>query len=113
MSRVVGCDGCYVASAHVAPAKRAAPLPSYGASLPPPRLHAANYRRLLGDRHWPHATPFPTVVGYLPCPALALRTNKAGLIVGVPPDVEARAVARLPGEAWLTSGELGVAQLKP
>ena len=68
----------------------------------------ANYRRLLGDRHWPHDTPFGVVAAAVPCPLLALRTCKAGLVVGVPPDVEARAAARH-GD-WLTSGGYGVAQ---
>ena len=69
----------------------------------------ANYRRLLGDRHWQHATPFSTAVAYLPCPALALRTNKSGVVVGIPPEVEARAAAA--SSDWLTTGSYGVAQL--
>ena len=74
----------------------------------------ANYRRLLGDRHWPHFTPFNLVVGaYAPCPLLALRTCKAGLIVGVSPELEARARALPEGggsDAWLVSGYFGLAQ---
>ena len=70
----------------------------------------ANYRRLLGDRHWPHATPFQAVVGaYTPCPLLALRTCKAGLVVGVGEGEEERAKAARP-EDWLTCGVFGVAQ---
>ena len=38
----------------------------------------ANYRRLLGDRHWDFSAPFEQVVGaYFPCPVCALRTLKA------------------------------------
>jgi hypothetical protein len=35
----------------------------------------ANYRRLIGDAHWPYSTPFGAAVGFFaPCPLLALRT---------------------------------------
>ena len=34
----------------------------------------ANYRRLLGDRHWDFTTPFAQAVGSVPAPLLALRT---------------------------------------
>jgi uncharacterized protein with ATP-grasp and redox domains len=71
----------------------------------------ANYRRLLGDRHWPHGAPFQEVVGgYAPCALLALRTCKAGLVVGLPPEREREAAAMRPGD-WLTCGVFGVAQL--
>jgi hypothetical protein len=71
----------------------------------------ANYRRLLGDLHWPHATPFEAVVGaYAPCPVLALRTCKCGLAVGVSEAQEARARAASPSD-WLTSGRFGLIQL--
>jgi hypothetical protein len=80
----------------------------------------ANYRRLLGDRHWPHDTPFQSVVGaYTPCPLLALRTCKAGLIVGVSQELESRARAIHEGrdgggidasDEWLVTGYFGVAQ---
>jgi uncharacterized protein with ATP-grasp and redox domains len=68
----------------------------------------ANYRRLLGDRHWPHDTPFDFIVGaYAPCPILALRTLKAGLIAGLPREVEARVAG---ADDWLVSGRYGVMQ---
>jgi hypothetical protein len=71
----------------------------------------ANYRRLLGDAHWPHATPFARVVGgHAPAPVLALRTCKAGLVVGLAPEAAARAAAERPAD-WLTSGTFAVAQL--
>eukprot|EP00301_Raphidiophrys_heterophryoidea_P002157 c11007_g1_i1.p1 GENE.c11007_g1_i1~~c11007_g1_i1.p1 ORF type:complete len:237 (+),score=66.27 c11007_g1_i1:607-1317(+) len=74
----------------------------------------ANYRRLLGDLHWAHNTPFDHVCGYFPCALLVLRTNKSGVIVGVPDDVaRSRALSRFPGEAWLTNGVLGMVQFKP
>ena len=70
----------------------------------------ANYRRLLGDRHWRHDTPFAHVTAYFPCSLLALRTCKAGLAVGVTPQAEAAAAARHPTD-WLVSGRYGLIQL--
>ena len=70
----------------------------------------ANYRRLLGDAHWPYSTPFGAAVGFFaPCPLLALRTLKAGCGVGVPVEAATRAAAL--DEHWRTSGRFGVAQL--
>jgi hypothetical protein len=37
----------------------------------------ANYRRLLGDAHWPPTTPFARATRYFPAPLVALRTLKA------------------------------------
>lgn len=71
----------------------------------------ASYRRIVGDRHWPHSTPFAHVVSYFPCPVLALRTCKAGVLVGVSPEAEARA-ARADPSNWLVSGKYGLVQLK-
>ena len=45
----------------------------------------ANYRRLLGDAHWPHETPFADVVSYFPAPVVALRTFKSEVAVGLAP----------------------------
>jgi hypothetical protein len=71
----------------------------------------ANYRRLLGDLHWPYATGFGGLVGgYAPCPVLALRTCKCGLAVGIAPGAQARAEASS-REDWLTSGKYGLVQL--
>jgi uncharacterized protein with ATP-grasp and redox domains len=71
-----------------------------------------NYRRLLGDRHWAHETPFHLVVGsYAPCPFLALRTCKAGIVVGVSTEVELRArKASSGGDDWLINGHFGLIQ---
>jgi hypothetical protein len=46
----------------------------------------ANYRRLLGDRHWPIDLPFDKVVNYLPCPVFALSTLKSEIAVGIDPE---------------------------
>jgi hypothetical protein len=68
----------------------------------------ANYRRLLGDRHWPIDLPFSSVVDYLPCPVLALRTLKSEIAVGVAP-------ARIPtGDPdWMINGRWGLIEFSP
>ena len=71
----------------------------------------ANYRRLVGDRHWPYHTPFPEVVDYLPVPAVALRTLKAEVAVGLPPDTVARVQKEDP--RWMVNGRWGVIQHAP
>lgn len=69
----------------------------------------ANYRRLLGDRHWPYTTPFAEVVTYLPAPLVALRTCKSEVIVGLEP----KQIERLEAQEadWITNGHWGVIQL--
>lgn len=70
----------------------------------------ANYRRILGDRHWPHATPFAEAAAYFPAPLLALRTCKSGIAVGIDEAIEAATKAR---EAdFLLTSRYGVIQLK-
>ena len=46
----------------------------------------ANYRRLIGDRHWDPTTPFEDVASYFPTSVVSLRTTKAELIVGMSPE---------------------------
>jgi uncharacterized protein with ATP-grasp and redox domains len=71
----------------------------------------ANYRRLLGDRHWPHSTSFATIMQrYWPTSVAALRTCKSAIIVGVEVDAEAAAASADP-DGWLTAGKNGVIQL--
>jgi hypothetical protein len=69
-----------------------------------------NYRRLVADRPWHSAdgAAFDDVVDF-PVPVVALRTLKAEVMVGAPPDRVAAAIARDP--AWLVSGRFGVVQL--
>lgn len=83
-----------------------------GSSFRVPRspCSAANYRRLVGDRAWPAATPFADVVRSLPCPVLALRTCKAEVLVGVPDHRVDAARTRHPRD-WCVSGTYGVVQL--
>ncbi len=67
-----------------------------------------NYRRLCGDAHWPHTTPFAQVTSYFPAPMVALRTFKSDLVVGLAPGVSERIQAQDP--EWLVNGRRGVIQ---
>ncbi|GAB1540751.1 damage-control phosphatase ARMT1 family protein [Scytonema sp. NUACC21] len=69
----------------------------------------ANYRRLLGDRHWDYTTNIADIVCYLPSPMLALRTLKSEVAAGIQPEVVEK-VAKS-DSAWLTNGQWGVIQL--
>uniref|UniRef100_A0A7S1N9U1 Sugar phosphate phosphatase n=1 Tax=Eutreptiella gymnastica TaxID=73025 RepID=A0A7S1N9U1_9EUGL len=66
-----------------------------------------NYRRLVGDRHWPYTTPFEQTVNYFPAPLCSLRTNKSEVLVGVT-DESLKAVQSQDPEKWLVSGNFGV-----
>lgn len=68
----------------------------------------ANYRRLLGDRHWPYTTPFADIVTYFPTTLVALRTLKSEVAAGLSPQqVETLNQA---DPDWLTNGHWGVFQ---
>ena len=68
-----------------------------------------NYRKLLGDRNWPHNTSFcASLEGFHPAPLLALRTLKADLVSGLAPEREA--VAHVEPD-WMVSGEWALIQL--
>ncbi len=69
----------------------------------------ANYRRLLGDRHWELTTDIADIVCYLPMPMVALRTLKSEVAVGLKPEVIEK-VAKS-DSSWLTNGQWGVIQL--
>lgn len=68
----------------------------------------ANYRRMLGDLHWPHTTPFAGIMAYAPAPWLALRTLKSELAVGL--DAERIKQLRRDDPEWLVNGRYGVIQ---
>jgi hypothetical protein len=68
----------------------------------------ANYRRLLGDRHWPFTTPFADIVGYMPCALLAIRVLKSELVTGLEAGQAEATAAK--DDKWLYSGEWGVIQ---
>jgi uncharacterized protein with ATP-grasp and redox domains len=71
----------------------------------------ANYRRALGDAHWPLTTPLADVVSYFPTPIVFLRTCKAEVIAGL----SSAQVQELQhcDPAWLTNGAWGVIQFVP
>jgi uncharacterized protein with ATP-grasp and redox domains len=68
----------------------------------------ANYRRWLGDRHWPFTTPFGDVVSYTPAPLAVLRTLKAEVMVGLTDETLREVSQADPG--WLANGSWGVIQ---
>jgi len=67
----------------------------------------ANYRRLLGDRHWGFTTPFAEAIGGSPAPLLALRTLKSEVAAGIGADEVARAEAT--DSKWLVNGRWAMA----
>ncbi len=68
----------------------------------------ANYRRCLGDRHWPFTTPFADIVCYFPAPFVALRTLKSELSAGL--QLEQMETLSQEDPQWLTNGQWGVIQ---
>ena len=68
----------------------------------------ANYRRLLGDAHWPPTSDFRCVTAYFPAPFVTLRTLKSELIVGLLPG-EAERLTEQDSER-LTNGQRAVVQ---
>ncbi len=68
----------------------------------------ANYRRILGDRHWSFTTQIGQVVSYFPCPLLLLRTLKSEIAVGLPAGIPEGLSQKDP--AWLTDGRWGMIQ---
>ena len=70
----------------------------------------ANYRRLLGDAHWPPTASFAQATRYFPARLVALRTLKAEIIVGLRPGEAERLRAEDP--SWLVNGRRGVVQAR-
>ncbi len=68
-----------------------------------------NYRRLLGDRHWPYTTRMEAITTYFPAPFLVLRTLKGEIMVGLQPGQAEALAAEDP--TWLINGKRGVIQL--
>merc|ERR1712048_1198635 len=68
----------------------------------------ANYRRLLGDLHWPYDTDFSAYAqSFWPSPGLiSLRTMKSGVALGIPAEAQEEAKLARPDD-WLTSGVYG------
>ncbi|MFJ2262079.1 damage-control phosphatase ARMT1 family protein [Streptomyces sp. NPDC087844] len=70
-----------------------------------------NYRRLVGDRHWPATTPFAEATAYFPGPVAALRTLKCDVVTGLAPGTLAELDAG--AESWRTSGTHALIQARP
>lgn len=68
----------------------------------------ANYRRLLGDRHWHFTDSIADIVCYLSTPMVALRTLKSEVAVGLQSEVVEKVAKSDPD--WLTNGQWGVIQ---
>ncbi len=68
----------------------------------------ANYRRSLGDVHWPHHTPIAKIISYFPAPILFLRTCKSNLVAGLEHG-KAEEVERQDPD-WLANGKWGLIQ---
>jgi uncharacterized protein with ATP-grasp and redox domains len=68
----------------------------------------ANYRRLVGDRHWPAATPFDQITSYRPAPLLALRTLKSEVVAGLAPGQAETVQSSDPD--WMNDGQWGLIQ---
>lgn len=68
----------------------------------------ANYRRLLGDRHWDFTTPFAEAAAPLPVPVLALRTLKSEVAAGLSQEQVDRLNEREPD--WAVNGRWGLIQ---
>ncbi|GAA2004338.1 damage-control phosphatase ARMT1 family protein [Catenulispora subtropica] len=70
-----------------------------------------NYRRLVGDRHWPPTTGFEQLTSYFPGPVTALRTLKSDVAVGISPQL--LEVLDKSDTTWRTVGTHAVVQTRP
>jgi hypothetical protein len=68
-----------------------------------------NYRRLVGDRHWPATVDARQAIGYFPGPVAAVRTLKSEVVVGLTESTLAELNDRQPG--WRTAGTHGLVQV--
>ncbi|EDV20231.1 uncharacterized protein TRIADDRAFT_51013 [Trichoplax adhaerens] len=68
-----------------------------------------NYRKLIGDRNWPHTYPFKQALrSFRPAPLAALRTIKADLVVGLADGVSDELSKQ--DSNWMTCGKYGLIQ---
>lgn len=70
-----------------------------------------NYRRLVGDRHWPPTTGFEQLTSYFPGPVSALRTVKSDVAVGISPQL--LEVLDKTDTPWRTTGTHAVVHTRP
>jgi uncharacterized protein with ATP-grasp and redox domains len=68
----------------------------------------ANYRRLLGDRHWDFTTNITDIISYLPYPIVALRTLKSEVVAGIQAEL-INNITKTDAN-WLTNGQWGLVQ---
>ena len=68
----------------------------------------ANYRRLVGDLHWPYDTSKQQVLNYYPCPLLLLRTFKSNVNIGISQELQEKASSI--DSSWDCSGKMGIIQ---
>ena len=68
----------------------------------------ANYRRLVGDRHWAFDTPLHGVLSYMPTASVGAAGFKSPVMVGLQPGQAQGMDGRDP--QWLTNGKWGVIQ---
>jgi hypothetical protein len=68
-----------------------------------------NYRRLVGDLHWPPTTPFADTVAYFPGPVATLRTLKSDVIVGL--DSSTVDELNMAGSSWRVDGTHALVQV--
>jgi hypothetical protein len=69
----------------------------------------ANYRRVIGDRHWEYTQTIDQLVEYFPTDLLLMRTLKSEIMVGL--TVEQVDELNRKYENWLVDGFCGVVQL--
>jgi hypothetical protein len=69
----------------------------------------AQYRRLLGDRHWPYTTPLDKIMSYFPASLVILRAAKSEVMAGLAPgQVD---VLSQEDPEWLYNGRWGLIQM--
>jgi len=68
----------------------------------------ANYRRLLGDRHWSLSTSLADTLRYFPAPLALVRVLKSETVIGLQPGQPGWLSRQDP--AWMTDGKWGLVQ---
>lgn len=69
-----------------------------------------NYRRLVGDLHWPATAPFADATAYFPAPVLSLRILKSDVVLGIDGATVANLEAVSP--SWRTSGTYALTEAR-
>lgn len=66
-----------------------------------------NYRRLFGDRRWPHTRLVVQAAGYFPASFLSLRTLKSELVLGISKKILDQIIQEADPN-WMTNGKRGM-----